>query len=286
MRAKIAIKWLIDSYIQKQRKIVKAGDIMLPPQHILRVWKRFDTFPMERLTKLWIYNQGRQKKQRDVSEMKEHRNRYGITGNCFDLAIWLLDEFNRESITAYPIGNHLFTEKAHAAVVALDEAGNRYLCDLGDQWISPILIDKKTEDYTETKLSGFFPGAQIQVIPNGHHTEIRYHRPNGKISAQTYNTKPLDFDSFLRAAEHSQNLINPKPLLECRIPYKNEIAHWEFNNWESFLSTSEGLLIEPKKTSMEEWAIKINDVTGYDEDFLMEVLEQYSRLSKLHFDVK
>lgn len=74
-------------------------------------------------------------------------------------------------------------------------------------------------------------------------------------------------------------MIKPRPLLECRVSYRTEIAHWEFYNWESFLSTSKGLFDEPKLDSMEKWALKINKVTGYDMQFLINVLEQYRKLS-------
>ncbi len=47
----------------------------------------------------------------------------GVTGNCYDLAIWLLDEFDNDGITAYPIGHDLGTDDAHVAVMALDEEG-------------------------------------------------------------------------------------------------------------------------------------------------------------------
>lgn len=252
---------------------------MLPPQSILNVWKKFDGFPMERLTKLWFYNQSSHKKQRDVSLMREHRSQYGVSGNCFDLAIWLIDELQKERIIAYPIGHDLKNEDAHVAVIALDESGNRYLCDLGDQWINSILVDADVENYTNEKLSGFFPGAKVQVISRKQEIEILYQRPNGKVSKQVYNTTPIDIDYFLQAAEYSQNLINPNPLLECRIPYKSEIAHWEFSNWECFLSTSEGLFTDSKIETTEEWALKINGVTGYNIEFLINVLEQYKELS-------
>ena len=49
-----------------------------------------------------VYNQNSSKKQRDVSLMKEHRSQYGLSGNCFDLAIWLLDELQKDGITATP----------------------------------------------------------------------------------------------------------------------------------------------------------------------------------------
>ena len=253
---------------------------MLAPTSILNVWRRFDDFPMETLTKLWFYHQDCHNKQRDLSLMKEHRSQFGITGNCFDLAIWLLDEFQKDGITAYPIGHDLNSEGAHVAVIALDELGNRYLCDLGDQWINPILIERNNEDYTNEKLSGFFPGANVQVIQKEQGIEILYHRPNGKVSKQTYNTSPIDFDFFLRAAEYSQNLIKPRPLLECRVPYHTETAHWEFYNWQSFLSTSKGFFEESKVETIEEWGLKINEVTGYDLQFLLNVLEKYQKLSK------
>lgn len=248
---------------------------MLAPNHIITTWRKFDHFPMETLTKAWFYQKGTNKKQRSVSLMKEHREEYGITGNCFDLAIWLLNEFKKDGITAYPIGQHFKTERAHVAVVALDEEGKRYLCDLGDQWLNPILIDSDSEDYTDEMLSGFFPAAKVQVKSTKHEVEVHYHRPNGKMSQQRYDVTPLDETLFLEAAEFSQHLIKPRPLLECRVPYKTETAHWEFCNWESFLSTSEGLFHDKNVTTIEEWAERIHSKTGYHKQLLTDALHLY-----------
>ncbi|MFF2448200.1 hypothetical protein ACFVSW_13965 [Neobacillus sp. NPDC058068] len=248
---------------------------MFAPNSILSTWNKFDDFPMETLTKAWFQTKSNDKKQRDVSLMWEHRHQFGIAGNCFDLAIWLLDEFQNNGITAYPIGHNLNSSHAHVVVVALDEEGNRFLCDLGDQWLNPILIDENNEDFTEEKLSGFFPGAQVQVKQCEKFVEIFYHRPNGKVSKQIYDTQPIDGDIFIKAAEYSQNLIKPKPLLECRIPYKSEVAHWEFYGWKSFLSTSEGQFHDTKIDRVEDWAERIHEKTGYDMQFLLEALEIY-----------
>lgn len=95
---------------------------MNAPTQILTVWHKFDAFPMETLTKAWYYDQS-SVRQRSVEEMKEHRERFGTSGNCFDLAIWLIDEFKRAGIEAYGLGEGLGTEEAHAAVCALDEQG-------------------------------------------------------------------------------------------------------------------------------------------------------------------
>ena len=252
---------------------------MLAPKNILTTWKKFDDFPMETLTKAWFYNKGSMKKQRDISLIREHRHQFGLSGNCFDLAICLLDEFQKDGITAYPIGKNLNTANAHVAVIALDGFGNRFLCDLGDQWLRPILIDTDIQEYTDEKLSGFFPAATIQVKPDERGIKILYHRPNGKISKQIFDATPIDMSCFMQAAEFSQNLIKPRPLLECRVPFKSEKAHWEFYNWKSFLSTSEGLFNEPQLESIEHWAVKINQKTGYDKQFLVDVLKIYKGLS-------
>ncbi|WP_313799906.1 hypothetical protein [Cytobacillus sp.] len=248
---------------------------MQAPMEILTTWRKFSEFPMETLTKAWFYQKSSKRKQRSVSLMKEHREQYGISGNCFDLAIWLLEEFNKDGIVAYPIGSHLHTEKAHTAVIALDERGRRYLCDLGDQWLEPILIDLADDAFSAEKMNGFFPAAQIQIKDAAGGIEVIYHHPNGKISRQFYPTGPLDMNLFMDAAEYSQNQIRPKPLLEVRTLYKSETAHWEFYNWESFLSTSEGLYKEERLFTLKEWVEKIHLKTGYERKFLAEALELY-----------
>jgi hypothetical protein len=248
---------------------------MLASESILKTWEKFNDFPMETLTKVWFYNQGNMKKQREVSLMREHREQFGMSGNCFDLALWLLDEFKRDGVEAYPVGHNLNSEDAHVAVIALNEKGERFLCDLGDQWLNPILIDTDSVDYTNEKVSGFFPAARVQVQGHPSGTEILYHRPNGKVSKQVFQTHSIEMDAFVKAAEHSQHLINPNPLLECRTAYKSEIAHWEFYNWDSFLSTTEGLLNEPKVETIEEWAERIHGKTKYNKQVLIQILGRY-----------
>lgn len=253
---------------------------MNAPQQILSVWRKFDRFPMETLTKAWYSTLGTEKKQRDIALMKEHRQQYGITGNCFDLAIWLLDQFHKEGITAYPIGSKMKTKRAHAAVVAEDENGYRYLCDLGDQWLNPILLDLNSEDYTNELLTGFFPAASVQVLPRNDEVEIFYYRPNGKVSKQSYQLEAIEMNEFLIAAELSQRNISQKPLLECRVPYKEEVAHWEFYDWKSYFSSNEGLKEEEALQSNSEWAKKIADMTGYNLELVEISLAVFSSFLK------
>ena len=148
--------------------------------------------------------------------------------------------------------------------MAKSESGGRYLCDLGDQWIVPILIDKNNKDFTNEKQSGFFPAAQVQVKPSGKYVEILYHRPNGKVSKQLYDTTPIEKERFDQAAETSQSLIRTMPLIESRIPYKNEVAHWEFDDREITLSTTDGLY----NHSCEDHAEVIHRVLGFDRELL------------------
>lgn len=252
---------------------------MRATEEILNVWRKFDGFPMETLTKAWYYDKAGMQKQRPVSLMKEHKERYGITGNCFDLALWLLDEFKQAGVTAYPVGSHLGTMEAHAAIAAKDGEGARYLCDLGDQWLEPILIDRMNERFQEGKLSGFFPGAEIEVRPGGGEVEILYHRPGGKTSHQTYSLKPVSEEEFLQAAEFSQTHIYPKVLFETRLPYKNETAHWEFYDWKSFTSTMEGLFEDEPLSTLDEWVERVHQKSGFDRQFLKESLEIYKKMN-------
>lgn len=252
---------------------------MKAPKEILAVWHQFDAFPMETLTKAWMHAKG-DPKQRDVATMERHRREYGISGNCFDLAIWLLHAFEEAGVEAYPIGSELGTGDDHAAVMASDSRGRRFLCDLGDQWLQPILIDGDDPAYTEEKLAGFFPGAEVQLISGEHTFKVVYHRPNGKYSTQVYSSLPVLMEEFLEAAEISQNNVYPKPLLEVRLPWEDETAHWEFDDWKSFLSTSKGLYEDPPLASLDEWVERIHDKTGFDKTVLKESLEFFKAVRK------
>lgn len=252
---------------------------MEAPRDIFAVWRQFDNFPMETLTKAWTHAKG-VPGQRDVETMERHREKYGITGNCFDLAIWLLEAFKEGGIEAYPIGSELGTGDDHAAVMAVDGKGRRFLCDLGDQWLQPILIDGDDPAYTDEKLSGFFPGAEVQLISGKENFKVIYRRPNGKFSTQVYSSEPVPMKDFLAAAEISQNNVYPKPLLEVRLPWENETAHWEFDDWKSFLSTSKGLYEDPPLYTVDDWVGRIHDRTGFDKAVLKESLEYFKTLRK------
>lgn len=251
---------------------------MKAPEEVLVVWRKFDAYPMETLTKVWHGSRAGRKKQREVAQMKEHRERYGITGNCFDLAIWLLAEFEAAGIAAYPVGSGFGTEGVHAAVMAEDGKGRRFLCDLGDQWIQPVLMEAGSPDFTQEKLSGFFPGAEVEVkrAPGG--MEVVYHRPNGKSFRQLYALEPVSRGEFLAAAEYSQNHIHPEPLVEVRLPYGSETAHWEFDNWNSFMSTGSGLFPDEPLHTVEQWAERIHEKTAFDQAVLLESLQYYWQL--------
>ena len=130
------------------------GGRMQAPESILTVWNQFNHFPMENFTKVWYANRNPLQRQRSVALMKQHYDQYKIAGNCFDLALWLLDELSTNNIQAYAIGHDLFTEKAHVAVIAVDENNLKYLCDLGDQWIQPICVDVHSKAFHSEDCGG------------------------------------------------------------------------------------------------------------------------------------
>ncbi len=251
--------------------------MMHAPTEILHVWNGFKHFPMERFTKIWVANKKLEQRQRTVAQMREHYEKYNITGNCFDLAIWLLDELRQQGIKAYAVGHDMMTEKAHVAVVAEDTEGFKYLCDLGDQWIQPICVDAASDAFHTNDCEGFFPGATIQVVPSEGETTILYKRKNGKVSKQTYDLQPIDDDTLLLAAEMSQRTLSEEPLFECRLYDGNRVEHWEFYNWQSFSSSMNGLVYDEPLDTIEEWAARIQEKSGYPIEFLIEVLSYYER---------
>lgn len=247
-------------------------------EHLLKVWQRFDGLPMDNLVKAWNYERAGLKKQRSVEQMKEHREAYGLGGNCFDLALWLLAEFREAGIEAYPVGSELSTAEAHAAVVAIDGQGRRFLCDLGDQWIQPILVDTQDASFSDAPQTGFFPGADVQLSAEPDGLTIIYQRPGGKLSVQKYSLAPVSEEAFWQAAEYSQHQLGTTPLIEVRVPYAGEVAHWEFNDWQSELSTSKGLVQEEAAASFDAWVERIQGRSGYAREIIKEALSFYKSM--------
>ncbi|MBT2581526.1 hypothetical protein [Planococcus sp. ISL-109] len=247
-------------------------------EDILSVWRRFDGLPMDNLVKVWHSERAGVNKQRSVEEMREHRDVYGLGGNYFDLALWLLTEFRAAGIEAYPIGSKLGTEEAHAAVLAIDENGRRFLCDLGDQWIQPILVETQDAAFSDAPQTGFFPGAEVQLSPEADGMTIIYQRPGGKLSVQKYSLQPIDLSEFWQAAEYSQHQLGKTPLIEVRVPYEGEVAHWEFNDWQSELSTMNGLINEEPAPSLDAWIERIHARSGYDRGIVEFALAFYKSL--------
>ncbi|MCM3783405.1 hypothetical protein M3231_10505 [Neobacillus mesonae] len=253
--------------------------VIAAPEQILKVWHQFDAYPMETLTKAWYYDQS-SNRQRSVGLMKEHREKYGTSGNCFDLAIWLIDEFKQAGIEAYAIGEGLGTEEAHAAVCALDEHGRRYFCDLGDQWIQPVLMDFNTDEYTGEALSGFITGGKIKLTWKGSsHMTFTWVRPNGKTSEQVFDLSPVELKDLIIAGEHSQSLLR-NALVEMRVPMPDEIVHWEYEGGKSFISNNRELIIEPTLQGSEEWAQRIYKMTGIHPEISVKALQKYKETVK------
>ncbi len=250
---------------------------MRSPEPIRRVFKKFDGIALETLTKAWRYPQQPETYQRTVPLIKEQHETYKTAGNCFDLSLWLYESFQHEGISAYFIGESIGTPDAHVAVLAQDEKGFNYYCDLGDQWIEPILVDARSEAFTEEIQYGFFPGANISIKADEKQFQVTHHRPNGKKSAHSYSLEPVSHDEFMEAAEYSQTLLRA-PLVETRFynKYYDEVVHWEFNQGESFMSTTKGLIKDEPPENMEEQVERIHAKTGMDLTIIRDALTAYA----------
>lgn len=244
----------------------------MAPASITSIWKKFDDFPMETLTKAWVLKNSPNVGQRDVADMEAHRAKTGASGNCFDLAIWLLHEFEQAGVPAYAVGEFLGTPEAHVGVIAVDKEDQRFLCDLGDLWIQPIGIDGPSENLHP----GFFSGARVKVTNVGKQLNVEYHRSNEKMSHQSYDLTPISKASLKEAGGVSQRNLS-RPLVEMRLNENGETIHWEFDSENSFFSRSRGLEKEVPCLTDAEWAQRIASKTGMQAGYVLECLLELRR---------
>jgi hypothetical protein len=224
------------------------------PPELLEIWRTFDGFPMETLTKAWVARSRGGPRQRSVDELEAHRSATGASGNCFDLAIWLVHRLSAAGIGARVISDAIASRDAHVAVLA--EAGGRpFLCDLGDMWIQPIAIDHDVD----TAVRGFFPAAAVSLRTEGRRLEVTYHRPGGKRSSQRYDLAVIPPALVRDAAEANQRHLAQR-LVEMRA--QADDAHWEFDEYSSRWSTPLGLRFEPPVDGDAAWAARIAARTG------------------------
>ena len=252
---------------------------MNAPKEILEIWQRFDAFPMETLTKAWHLRFRPSMGQRSVEQMKEHRAKTGASGNCFDLAIWLRHEFQQSGVESYFIAEQNSGPPDHVAVIALDTQGRRFLCDLGDLWIQPILVDPPSGESGPVPLPGFFTGARVCLHLEENTLRAQYLRSQGKASEQFYDLTPLKEDQFREAAEECQRSLS-RPLVEMRQWLDAEVVHWEFDRYRSFVSSLAGLHTEDPAPDAPAWASRIAKNTGMEAGYVLECLNAFEELSK------
>lgn len=226
---------------------------------------------METLTKAWG-SEASGPRQRSVAEMRADHRRYGTGGNCFDLALWLLDDLAAADVAAYAIGPDVETDEAHVAVLAGVD-GVRWLCDLGDMWIWPAPIDELARRGTQPT-AGYFPAARIAVESSEDRCRVTYHRPQGHVSHHMYGLAPIDPAVLGRAAAASQARLR-RPLCERRLYRPATTDHWEFDDGRSFVSTDSGWVRESTPPDDAAWVERIQDRTGIAREVVASALRVY-----------
>jgi hypothetical protein len=195
--------------------------------------------------------------------MKEHRIAHSTGGNCFDVAIWLQQEFACAGIESRIIGRSLCTPKAHIAVIAYDVRGQEYFCDLGDQWLEPILINEKDPDFSPEYHSGFASGLRVRVKTTENQLLLTYLREDGKESIELFPLTSVPADILMKASDHSQALLR-RPFVEIRAihPKSNKIQLWEYDRKECFWHLDSGTAIEEGCDNQDCWTERIHHMTG------------------------
>lgn len=239
---------------------------------ILNVWRRFDSFPSETLTKAWFLKHASFLGQRNLQQIREHRRLYGASGNSFDLAIWLIDELRNAGIEAHGIGSDLGTPQAHAAVVALGADGRRYLCDLGGQWLRPYPLDHEDLRQAPEGDDGFVVGARIRIVETrGSSVHFEKVQPDGERAANIYDLRRISDSSLFEAGHDAQSRPGPA-IVKMRLFDRPDPAEWVFEKGAGFIRSSSGTKPEPAAASLMDWCFRIEEKTGMAAPYVEECL--------------
>ena len=242
-------------------------ELAAPPE-LLAVWRTFDGFPMETLSKARVYaREG--PRQRSVAELEADRARYGASGNCFDLALWLRHRLRAAGFVAEVISDDIGDRDAHVAVLAQTGAGRRYLCDLGDMWLQPIAVDAPVLE----PVPWFFPAARVTLRCDGPRRVVTMHRPGGKRAAQRYDLTPVGDEALARACAANQEHL-AQALVEVRDPARD--AHWEYDGGVARWSAPSGLTREPALADEAAEAARIAARTGMAAGYVLECLQAFA----------
>lgn len=242
---------------------------------LLSVWQRFSGVPMETFTKIWWRERcAGVSRQRTVAEMIAHRRELGTGGNCFDLALWLRHDLRQSGIAARIIGHDLCAAHAHVAVVAGDARSGEFLCDLGDQWLQPILISPDRQGFSPEWQSGFFAGREVRIDADGHSLAVVY-RHRGRVISQCFDLAAVEDDALDHACSYSQNLVR-SPICEMLLPYQaGQVEHWEYDSDQSFWRLASGAVYEEPCATQDEWAERISRRSGIRAELLRTAFRLY-----------
>lgn len=123
-----------------------------------------------------------------------------------------------------------------------------------------------------------FQVSRIKLNTRANRLLVTYGRPNGKESSQAFDLTPVSDEALIIAGQKTQRLFSD-PLVEKRIFTDQEVLHWEFDDYESFLSSKEGRKAEPQLKDIGEWAARIHTMSGIHEEVVIRALEVYSKKS-------
>lgn len=244
---------------------------------LLSVWRRFARVPTETFTKIWWNERcGGLPRQRTVTEMIAHRREFGTGGNCFDLALWLCHDLQQSGIPARIVGHDLCAAHAHVAVIAGEAHSGEFLCDIGDQWLQPILISPDCQGFSTGWHTGFFAGREVRIDTEGRSLAVAY-RHKGKVASRRFDPAAVEGSALDQACHYSQNLVR-NPICELLLPYQSgEVEHWEYDNNQSFWGLSSGAVYEAQCATQAEWAERISQRSGMSVELIRTAFQLYER---------
>ena len=231
---------------------------MNAPPSVMRAWRRFAGVPCETFTKgYWFRRCDGRPRQRTVTQLRQHQGAYGAGGNCFDLTYWLLHALREAGFSARIVSRDLLEYDAHVALI-VEALGGDYLCDLGDMWYQPVRVAEHAG-----WLDGYVPGRSIRIRPHDDALEIDCRDELGSVRVERYDLTRIDEETFLRACDHSQNLLR-RPF--CQVlrpsPVSGALELWGYDREETYVAGARGHVYDPRCDTRAEWIARIAAMAG------------------------
>lgn len=256
---------------------------MRAPEPVLRIWRSLVGVPAENLShRWWRAREAGEAKQRSVPLLEKHRAEWGTGGDSYDLTIWLMAKYQAAGFLADAVQPPAdVDDRSPLAVMVKDPLGRRYLCDLNEPWLEPVLVSPRSYDFSPGFHSGFHPEGDVRVEVEEKRCRITLRRAGGGpvFGERIFELRAIPPELLVERAETDPERTRPDRLAVRRLARHPETGAWGVwffaatgDAWRSGWRLPSGLIDEPPCRGLEAWVERVSERSGIAAEIVEEVL--------------